>query len=78
MKMVGTFEAKTQLSRLIDEVLAGEEVVITRHGKPEAVLKAYQGEEKNDPKAAVAAMQAFNKKPLGGQSIKALLEEGRP
>jgi prevent-host-death family protein len=27
-------QAKDQLSRLIDEVLDGEEVTITRHGKP--------------------------------------------
>ena len=77
MKMVGTFEAKTQLSRLIDEVLAGEEVVITRRGKPEAILTAYPGEAKDDPRAAVAAMQAFKKKPLGALSIKTLLEAGR-
>ena len=33
-KIVSVYEAKTQLSALIDEVLAGGEVVITRHGKP--------------------------------------------
>jgi prevent-host-death family protein len=30
--------AKTQLSRLVDQVTAGEEVVITRHGRPVARL----------------------------------------
>lgn len=30
---------KDQLSRLIDKALAGEEVVITRHGKPIASLR---------------------------------------
>lgn len=34
VKIVSVYEAKTQLSALIDEVLAGGEVVITRHGKP--------------------------------------------
>ena len=32
-------DAKTHFSRLIDLVLDGEEVVITRHGKPVAELK---------------------------------------
>jgi prevent-host-death family protein len=31
---VGMHEAKTQLSRLVERVEAGEEVVIQRHGKP--------------------------------------------
>lgn len=40
MKEVGVLEAKTHLSALIAEVGAGEEVVITRHGKPVARLVA--------------------------------------
>jgi prevent-host-death family protein len=32
-------EAKNQLSRLIDRAMEGEEVVITRHGHPVAVIK---------------------------------------
>lgn len=38
MKHVGIFEAKTNLSSLVDEVEKGQEVVITRHGKPVAKL----------------------------------------
>jgi prevent-host-death family protein len=32
-------QAKDQLSRLVDEVLAGKQVTITRHGKPVAELR---------------------------------------
>jgi len=35
---VSVYEAKTHLSRLIDQAMAGEEVVITRHGRPVAKL----------------------------------------
>jgi prevent-host-death family protein len=35
---VNIYAAKTHLSRLIDQVNAGEEVVITRHGRPIARL----------------------------------------
>jgi prevent-host-death family protein len=38
MKEVGVLEAKTHLSALIDQAAAGEEIVITRHGKPVAKL----------------------------------------
>ena len=39
-KSVGVHEAKTHLSRLLDQVAAGEEVVITRRGEPSARLVA--------------------------------------
>lgn len=39
-KSVGVHEAKTHLSRLLDDVAAGEEVVITRRGAPAARLSA--------------------------------------
>jgi prevent-host-death family protein len=37
-KHVGMFEAKTNLSALVEEVEKGGTVVITRHGKPVAKL----------------------------------------
>lgn len=37
-KSVGVHEAKTHLSKLLDEALAGEDVVITRRGKEVARL----------------------------------------
>jgi predicted nucleic acid-binding protein len=39
MITVGAFEAKTHFSALLDKVEAGEDVIITRHGKPVARLK---------------------------------------
>jgi prevent-host-death family protein len=38
MTSVSVHEAKTHLSRLIEKVLGGEEVVITRNREPVAVL----------------------------------------
>ncbi len=35
---VGVFEAKNRLSELLDRAAQGEEVVITKHGKPAARL----------------------------------------
>jgi prevent-host-death family protein len=42
MKQVNVHEAKTQLSRLLEEVEAGERVVIARAGEPVAVLAPYR------------------------------------
>ncbi len=39
IKEVGAFEAKTHLSRLLDEVAGGETIYITKHGKRVAELR---------------------------------------
>lgn len=43
MKSVSAREANQSFSRILSEAEAGEEIVITRHGKPVATLRAYQG-----------------------------------
>ncbi len=46
MKVVNTHEAKTHLSRLLDEASAGEEIVIARAGNPVARLVRYEAAKK--------------------------------
>ncbi len=50
---VGSYEAKTHLADLLDRVQRGEQIVITRHGKPIARLVP---EAKPDLAAAHAAL----------------------
>ncbi len=42
MVIVNVHQAKTQLSRLLAQVEAGEEVVVARRGKPVARLVAFE------------------------------------
>lgn len=42
MQIVNIHQAKTQLSRLLEAVERGEEVVIARAGKPVATLEPYR------------------------------------
>ncbi len=42
-KSVGVHEAKTHLSRLLEDVVAGEEIVITRRGEEIANLVPVRG-----------------------------------
>ncbi len=41
-RSVNIYEAKTQLSRLVDQVEAGDEIVIARAGRPVARLVPYR------------------------------------
>lgn len=43
MTEIGAFEAKNTLGALLDRVETGEEIVITRHGRPTARLVPYTG-----------------------------------
>ncbi|MCY4611713.1 MAG: type II toxin-antitoxin system prevent-host-death family antitoxin [Gammaproteobacteria bacterium] len=38
METIGAYEAKTHLPKLLDRVVRGERLTITRHGKPVAKL----------------------------------------
>jgi prevent-host-death family protein len=42
MDQINVYEAKTHLSRLLDRVEAGEQIIIGRAGRPVAVLVPYQ------------------------------------
>jgi prevent-host-death family protein len=42
MRSINIHEAKTHLSRLVDEVSAGEEIIIAKAGKPMARLIPFQ------------------------------------
>lgn len=42
MRKVNVHEAKTELSRLLEEVSGGERVIIARAGEPVAVLVPYK------------------------------------
>ena len=44
MQEIGAFEAKNTLGALLDRVQQGEEIVITRHGKPVARLVPNAGQ----------------------------------
>lgn len=42
MKRVQLRDAKANLSAMVDRAIAGEPAVITRHGKPEAVILGFK------------------------------------
>jgi prevent-host-death family protein len=47
MKIVNIHQAKTTLSQLLESALAGEDVIISKAGKPLARIIPYQAEKKS-------------------------------
>jgi prevent-host-death family protein len=78
MKTVGTFEAKTHLSALLERVERGEEITITRHGKAVARLVPASEVSRERLENTVARLKSFRRgRRLGDLSAKALIDEGR-
>ncbi len=78
MKTVGAYEAKTHLPKLLERVIRGERITITKHGVPVAVLQPPLPSRKTEPKRIIAELRNFRKKQsLKGISIRDMIEEGR-
>lgn len=55
MLHIGAFEAKNTLGSLLDRVEKGEEILITRHGRPVAKLVRSVSETKEEKRARIDA-----------------------
>ncbi|MBL8570067.1 MAG: type II toxin-antitoxin system Phd/YefM family antitoxin [Phreatobacter sp.] len=79
MRFVGAFEAKNALGSLLDLVERGEEVVITRRGKPVARLVAeHTIEDRQRARQALEDLIEMRKGvSLGGLTVRELIDEGR-
>jgi prevent-host-death family protein len=83
MREIGAFEAKNTLGTLLDRVERGEEIVITRHGKPVARLVPNAG--RIDREQAHVAAQRIRALAKGAklcafdwEALKADRDAGRP
>ncbi len=47
MRSINMHEAKTNLSRIAEEVAAGEEIIVAKAGKPKMRLVPIEGKRKN-------------------------------
>lgn len=78
MKQIGAFEAKNRLSELLALVENGEEVVITKHGRPVARLVPAEHLSQRIAQEAIDELQRLRTgQKLGGLDLKALINEGR-
>lgn len=79
MREVGTFEAKTHLSALLEAVSAGESLLITKRGRPVARLVPPEAADQDTVDAAIARLRALRKR-HGSLSVEEILtfrDEGR-
>jgi prevent-host-death family protein len=83
MSEVGSFEAKNTFSALLDRAEHGEEIVITRRGKPVARLGPFEaGADRREAEVAAARLRARAKAKKRGrfdwEEWRKYRDEGRP
>lgn len=75
---IGAFDAKTHFSELLNRVEAGEEIIITRRGKPIAKIVSTAERNTDSIKMAAERLLAMSQSHrLGGVSWRELRDEGR-
>jgi len=78
MDTVGAYEAKTHLPRLLERVMKGERITITKHGVPVAVLQPPDPARTADTRSVITELRRFRERhSLDGLSLKDMIEEGR-
>jgi len=78
MEAIGSYEAKTHFSQLLDRVMRGEQIAISRNGMPVAVLQPVSASRKPNPSETIARIKMFREEhALDGLSIRDMIEEGR-
>jgi prevent-host-death family protein len=78
METVGAYEAKTHLSNLLERVIKGESITITKHGVPVAVLQPPETKLKRNPAEVISEVREFRTNySLKGLSLREMIEEGR-
>ena len=78
MTVVDALEAKKRFARLLDRVMRGEQIVITRHGTPVARLVPVRRPDRDRARRAIARLKVLRKgQTLGDISWKDLRDGGR-
>ncbi len=83
MAEIGAFEAKNKLSWLLDRVEQGEEITITRHGRPVArMVPTNTGVDRSQAQAALQRMRDRATKaglgPFDWETLKVDRDASRP
>ena len=77
-KSIGSFDAKTHLARLLEEVQGGAEFVITKRGKPVAKLIKYRDMDENiEMKELLMQFDTIRNSVKGKVNVKEYIHAGR-
>lgn len=77
---IGVYDLKNRLSSVLEEVMAGREVTVTRHGHPIARIAPVVRSTEEDRASAITELHALseNVQPMPpGMTLRDLIDDGR-
>lgn len=86
MNIVTALEAKTRFGELLERVMRGEEIIITRHEKPVARMVPEGGRNLEEIRSAVTRLREIQKEilecskgksTLSDSEVRSAIDEGR-
>lgn len=78
MSTIGAFEAKTHFSSLLERAEKGEEITITKHGRPVARLVPAERRDTESIRRAIRDIEGIRRRSrLRGLNVKDLITKGR-
>ena len=78
MAKIGAFEARRRLASLLERAAEGEEILITRYGRPVARLAPLQDVSLERRREAIQRLKQFSEgQTLGGLTVGELRDQGR-
>ncbi len=79
MEIIGAFDAKTHWSALLDKVALGQEIVITKRGRPVARLVPELSNTQEELTTVIEEIKAMRKGAMLGDDLdwQSLRDEGR-
>jgi prevent-host-death family protein len=78
MHQIGAFDAKTHFSSLLEQVEKGEQIIITKHGRPVARLVPIGVKSQENARDVIERIKTFcRKNTLNGIDWKQLRDEGK-
>jgi prevent-host-death family protein len=77
MEQVGSYEAKAHLAELLDKVERGESILITRNGRPAALLSPPPRSRSSTVEQTIADLREFGKRYTLRMDLRTAIEAGR-
>ena len=77
---IGVYDLKNQLSAVLEEVLDGREVTVTKHGRPIARIAPITSPGRVERVAAISALHALGsrvRRSADDVTVRELIDEGR-
>ena len=75
--LIGSYQAKTNFSQLIERVIQGEQITITKYGAPVVVMSPAEVKPTRPIAEVIKDLKTFRRSLILNANLREMIEEGR-